>query len=338
MTTRRLLLLDAASLYYRAFYGVPDRRRDPQAPPNNAIRGLLDMTASLITRFDPSHLVMCWDDDWRPAFRVEAIPTYKAHRVATADPVTGPGAQSGAGTTGASWTSGASGVSGTGSEDTPPDLAPQVPAIIDVLAAVGIARVGAPGYEADDVIGSLAARYHGHLPIDVVTGDRDLFQLVDDSAPIRVVYTARGGVRDADVVDQAYLAAKYAVPTGRAYAEMATLRGDTSDGLPGVPGIGEKTAAALIAQFGSLDALRAAVDDGDPRLKGARRARLEAAADYLDVAPRVVDVATNVPLDVTPADLALPTAVADERALADLVERLDIDASATRLLTALTLR
>lgn len=328
MTTRRLLLLDAASLYYRAFYGLADRRRDPQAPPNNAIRGLLDMTASLITRFDPSHLVMCWDDDWRPAFRVEAIPTYKAHRVATADQTAEPGAGAGA----------AAGASGTGAEDTPPDLAPQVPAIIDVLAAVGIARVGAPGYEADDVIGSLAARYHGHLPIDVVTGDRDLFQLVDDSAPIRVVYTARGGVRDADVVDQAYLAAKYAVPTGRAYAEMATLRGDTSDGLPGVPGIGEKTAAALIAQFGSLDALRAAVDDGDPRLKGARRTRLEAAADYLDVAPRVVDVATNVPLHVTPADLALPTAIADERALADLVERLDVDASTTRLLTALSLR
>lgn len=311
MTTRRLLLLDTASLYYRAFYGVPDRRSRPDAPPNNAIKGLLDMTASLITRLEPSHLVMCWDDDWRPAFRVEAIPSYKAHRLAAGSP---------------------------DSEDTPEALGPQVPVIVELLAALGIARVGCPGYEADDVIGTLAARYHGHLPIDVVTGDRDLFQVVDDAAGIRVVYTARGGVRDADLVDEAYLAAKYGIATGRAYAEMAVLRGDTSDGLPGVAGIGEKTAAALLTEFGSLEALREAVDSGDPRLKGARRTRLEAASDYLDVAPRVVDVATNAPLDVQPADLALPTAVADPAALARLVERNDIATNVQRLLDALGIR
>lgn len=309
MTTRRLLLLDTASLYYRAFYGVPDRRSRPDAPPNNAVKGLLDMTASLVARLDPSHLVMCWDDDWRPAFRVEAIPTYKTHRLADGS---------------------------VDSEDTPDALAPQVPVIVDVLRALGIARIGCPGYEADDVIGTLVHRYAGQLPIDVVTGDRDLFQVVDDARQVRVVYTARGGVRDADLVDQAFLQAKYAVPSGPAYADLAVLRGDTSDGLPGVAGIGEKTGAALLAEFGDLAGLRAAVDSGDPRLKGVRRTRLEAASAYLDVAPKVVQVAPDAPLErAEPADLALPRTVADPALLGLLVEEFEIGTSVKRLLDTL---
>ena len=131
------------------------------------------------------------------------------------------------------------------------------------------------------------------MPVDIVTGDRDLFQLVDDANQVRVLYTARGGVRSPDLVDQAFLAEKYGVGTGAAYADMAVLRGDTSDGLPGVAGIGEKTAAKLITTYGTLEAIRAAIDEGDPALKGAQRARLEAAADYLDAAPRVVAVAKD---------------------------------------------
>ncbi|MCH8628380.1 5'-3' exonuclease [Arsenicicoccus piscis] len=305
---RKLLLLDAASLYYRAFYGVPDVRKDAAAPPSNALRGFLDMIATLVLAHRPTHLVACWDDDWRPAFRVDAIPTYKTHRLADGS---------------------------VEAEDTPDDLAPQVPAIVDVLSGLGIARLGAAGYEADDVIGTLVARFRGQLPIDVVTGDRDLFQVVDDAAGVRVLYTARGGVRDADVVDQTFLQTKYAVPTGRAYADMATLRGDTSDGLPGVTGVGEKTAAALIAEFGDLAGLRAAVDGGDPRIKGARRRNLEAAASYLDVAPVVVQVAQDAPLPVEPADLAVPTAVADPRLLSDVATRFGAASSVDRLLTAL---
>jgi 5'-3' exonuclease len=211
------MLLDAASLYFRAFYGVPTSVTTPDGRPINAVRGFLDMTARLLTTHGPDRLVACWDDDWRPAFRVAALPSYKAHRVAP-----------------------------EGGEEVPDELSPQVPVLIDVLAAAGIDRVGAPGYEADDVIGTLATRARG--PVDVVTGDRDLFQLVDDARGIRVLYTARG-IADIELVDEAAVAAKYGIP-GRAYADFAVLRGDPSDGLPGVAGVGAKTAAALINEFG----------------------------------------------------------------------------------------
>jgi len=305
---QRLMLLDSASLYFRAFFGVPDERSDPDAPRNNAIRGFLDMIASLVTTHRPTHLVACWDNDWRPAFRVDAIPSYKAHRVAELEE------------------------KGPDEEEVPDDLSPQVPVIVDALAALGIPRLGSDGYEADDVIGTLATTHRGVRPVDVVTGDRDLFQLVDDAAQIRVLYTARGGVRGADVVDQAFLAEKYAVPDGNAYADMSMLRGDTSDGLPGVAGIGEKTAAKLIETYGDLAGLRAAVDSGNPAIKGAQRTRLEAASDYLDVAPLVVRVARDAPLpDV---DLALPAAVADARLMSKIASEYGVTASFNRVLSA----
>jgi 5'-3' exonuclease len=306
MTSGRLMLLDSASLYFRAFFGVPDQRTDPAQPPTNALRGFLDMVASLITQFEPTHLVACWDNDWRPDFRVQAIPTYKTHRL----------------------------VDGSIEEEqVPDDLAPQVPAIVDALAALGIPRLGADGYEADDVIGTLTARHKGSMAVDVVTGDRDLFQLVDDAAGVRVVYTARGGVRDPDLVDQAFLAQKYAVATGAAYADMAVLRGDASDGLPGVAGIGEKTAAKLIEKYGSLVALRAAVDGGDPEIKGAQRTRLEAGAAYLDVAPEVVRVAPDAP--VADVDIARPTAVADAVLMSKVASEFGVASSFNRVLSAL---
>ena len=306
--TERLMLLDSASLYFRAFYGVPDRRRSPQEPPTNAVRGFLDMIATLVTTHRPTHLVACWDNDWRPAFRVEAIPTYKTHRLAAGSDV---------------------------AEETPEDLEPQVPVISEALQAVGIARLGADGYEADDVIGTLAHRASGTMPVDVVTGDRDLFQLVDDAAPVRVLYTARGGVRDADVVTQEFLQARYAVPTGQAYADMATLRGDTSDGLPGVPGIGEKTAATLINRYGDLAGLRRALTEGDPLLKGAQRTRLEAAGAYLDVAPTVVQVARDAP--VGEVDGLLPGEVADPVLLSRLAADYGLAGAFNRVLAALGL-
>ena len=301
----KLLLLDSASLYFRAFYGVPDQRKDSAEPPTNAVRGFLDMIASLVTTFQPTHLVACWDNDWRPKFRVDAIPTYKTHRLADGS---------------------------LEEEQVPDDLSPQVPVIRDALAALGIARVGADGYEADDVIGTLVHQHRGGMPVDVVTGDRDLFQLVDDAHGIRIVYTARGGVRDPDLVDQAFLAAKYAVPTGSAYADMAVLRGDTSDGLPGVPGIGEKTAAKLIERYGDLPTLLTAITDGDPVLKGAQRARLEAALSYLEVAPAVVRVAHDAP--VAEHDGALPTEVADVDLLGRLAEDYGLTNSFKRVLAA----
>ena len=302
----KLLLLDSASLYFRAFFGVPDQRKDPTTePPTNAVRGFLDMIASLVTTFEPTHLVACWDNDWRPKFRVDAIPTYKTHRLADGS---------------------------LEEEQVPEDLSPQVPVIRDALAALGIARVGADGYEADDVIGTLVHRHRGDMPVDVVTGDRDLFQLVDDAHAIRVVYTARGGVRDPDLVDQAFLATKYAVPTGRAYADMAVLRGDTSDGLPGVTGVGDKTAAKLIERYGDLATLIKAVTDGDPAIKGAQRTRLEEALSYLEVAPAVVRVAHDAP--VAAHDGTLPTEVADTDLLGRLAEDYGLTNSFKRVLTA----
>lgn len=303
----RLLLLDSASLYFRAFFGVPEVI-GPSGVPTNAVRGLLDMIASLVERGRPSHLVACWDNDWRPAFRVEAIPTYKSHRLTE----TGETADG---------------------EEVPDALSVQVPIIVDALAALGIARFGVDGFEADDVIGTLATTYRGVMPVDIVTGDRDLFQLVDDAHEIRVLYTARGGVRSPDLVDQGFIAEKYGVPNGDAYADMAVLRGDTSDGLPGVAGIGEKTAAKLITTYGTLAAVREAIANGDPALKGAQRARLEAASDYLDVAPKVVAVARDAA--VPDIDLALPTQVADPALMSRLALEHGLTSSFDRVLSAL---
>lgn len=302
----RLLLLDSASLYFRAFYGVPPRAAVPSGLQTNAVAGFLDMIATLVGRYRPSHLVACWDDDWRPQWRVDAIPTYKAHRVSE-DPGEG--------------------------EEVPDELSPQVPVIAAALEAVGIARVGAAHYEADDVIGTYAMRYRGVMPVDVVTGDRDLFQLVDDASDTRVLYTARGGVRDPDVITQSFLEEKYGVSTGDAYVDMAALRGDTSDGLPGVKGIGEKTAATLIRDFGSLAGVREALAAGDPAIKGARRTRLEEASAYLDVAPLVVRVAHDVP--VGDVDIRLPSDIADPAAMSRLAVEHGLTSPFDRIATAL---
>jgi 5'-3' exonuclease len=303
--TQRLMLLDSASLYFRAFYGVPDQRRTPDEPPTNAVRGFLEMIASLVVTHRPTHLVACWDNDWRPAFRVNAIPTYKTHRLSEGSTV---------------------------QEESPEDLTPQVPLIVDALRALGIARVGSNGYEADDVIGTLTHRARGRQPVDVVTGDRDLFQLVDDEAGVRILYTARGGVRDPDVVTQEFLQSKYSVGTGQAYADMATLRGDTSDGLPGVAGIGEKTAATLINRYGDLAGLRRALAEGDPQIKGAQRTRLEAASAYLDVAPTVVQVALDAPMP--DFDASLPREVADLTLLSSLASVYGLTSPINRVLSA----
>ncbi len=305
-----LLLLDTASLYFRAFFGVPDTVRAPDGTPVNAIRGLLDMIATLVADHHPTRVVACWDDDWRPAFRVEAIPSYKAHRVAGPD----------------------------GAEIVPEALTAQVPVIADVLAAVGVARLGAPGFEADDVIGTLVARELARPAgerdaVEIVTGDRDLFQLVDDAAGVRVLYTQRG-IRDLGVIDEARLAERYGVPDGAAYADMAVLRGDPSDGLPGVAGIGEKTAAALLRRYGSLDGVLAALGHVDPGITTAQRRRLHEAADYLAVAPVVVRVARDAP--VANVDDRVPTAPRDPERLAELAERWGLGGSLERLVAVLT--
>jgi 5'-3' exonuclease len=304
----RLLLLDTASLYFRAYYGVKDPQPAADGTPTNAVRGLLDMVSTLLTRFEPTHLAACWDNDWRPAFRVQAIPSYKAHRL----------------------------VEGSEHEEEgPAELGVQVPILRRVLESVGVPVLGVDGFEADDVIGTLAHRHSPTMSVDVVTGDRDLFQLVDDEAGVRVAYTARFGVRGAELITQDELWQRYAVRSGAAYADMACLRGDTSDGLPGVKGIGDKTAAQLIQKYGSLARLRRAVADGDRAITGARRANLEAAGAYLDAAPGVVRVVLDAP--VAEVDLHLPREVADPGALSQDVQTYGIGGSVGRLLGALAL-
>ncbi|MET9952541.1 5'-3' exonuclease [Streptomyces sp. NPDC006339] len=299
------MLLDTASLYFRAYFGVPDSVRAPDGTPVNAVRGLLDFIGRLVQDHRPDDLVACWDDDWRPQWRVDLIPSYKAHRVAVETP------------------------SGPDVEEVPDTLSPQVPVIVEVLEALGIARVGAAGFEADDVIGTLTERAEG--PVDIVTGDRDLFQLVDDERGVRVLYP-RKGVGDCDLVDAELIRTKYGVRPDQ-YADMAALRGDTSDGLPGVKGIGEKTAAQLITEYGDLAGVRAAAVDRRSRLTPAKRRGIVEAAAYLDVAPAVVRVARDVPLPEFSA--ALPKAPRDPAALSALVERWGLGGAVGRLLPVL---
>jgi 5'-3' exonuclease len=295
-----LMLLDTAALYYRAFYGVPDTLTAPDGTPVNAIRGLLDMIARLVRARPPGALVACLDADWRPAFRVAAIPSYKTHRARP-----------------------------DGTEEEPPALTPQIPVIKEVLRAMGIATAAAAGFEADDVIGTLTARSTG--PVDVVTGDRDLFQLVDDRRPVRIVYTARG-LTKLDVVDEAAVTQRYGIP-GRAYADFAVLRGDPSDGLPGVPGVGDKTAAALVQAFGSIGAIIDALDRGHGGFPKGSRAKLAAARDYLAVAIPVVRVAPDAPVPEVSGEL--PAAAADPARLAALDERWDLGSSLRRASSSL---
>lgn len=276
-TANRLLLLDTASLYFRAFYGVPDSLRAPDGTPVNALRGLLDFVARLVADYRPDALAACWDDDWRPAWRVELLPTYKAHRVeeeVSDDPDV---------------------------EETPDLLSPQVPLIAEALTLLGIAVVGAEEYEADDVIGTLSRRWDG--PVDIVTGDRDLFQLVDDARGRRVLYTARGVGKHEQITDDV-IVAKYGVRPDQ-YVDFAVLRGDPSDGLPGISGVGDKTAAALVREYESLAKIREAAEDRWSDLKPRVRRNIGEGGSYLDVAPTVVRVASDAP--VGSPDLRLGT-------------------------------
>lgn len=316
MGERRIMLLDTASLYFRAFYGVPDTFRAADGTPVNALRGLLDFISRLVAGYSPSHLACCWDNDWRPAWRVELIPSYKAHRVA------------GAGQTVVAEMATSSDTSG---EQAPDDLAVQVPLILAVLDSLGIAVVGKDGYEADDVLGTLAST--APMPVDVVTGDRDLFQLVDDGRSVRVLYIARG-VGKHEQVDEAWVRAKYGVPAS-AYVDYATMRGDASDGLPGVAGIGDKTAASLLNSYGSLEGILAAASDAHTKISGSVRSKLGAAIDYLAVAPAVVAVVRDLDLDVDWDDLLLPQVPKDSARFTELAELLELGGSADRILASL---
>jgi 5'-3' exonuclease len=258
--------------------------------------------ATLIRGRRPNRVICALDADWRPAWRVRLLPSYKAHRLAP----------------------------GGGQEEVVPDgLVPQIPVILDLLAALGIPALGAAGYEADDVLGTLATREPG--PVEVVSGDRDLFQLVDDGKPVRLLYCGRG-VAKLEVFDDAAVRAKYGVPAA-GYADFAALRGDPSDGLPGVAGVGEKTAARLVSRYGDLAGIRAATGDPQAGFAPGLRAKLVAAGDYLDVAPTVVRVARDIALP--DLDATLPTAPADPERLLSLADTWNLAGPTKRLVDAI---
>lgn len=292
------MLLDSASMYFRAYHGIPDKVTAPDGTPVNAVRGFLDNIGYLVRTRRPGSIVACMDASWRPAFRVAAVPSYKAHRVKYGDV-----------------------------EEVPPALIPQVPVIEECLDALGIARVGVHGYEADDVIGTLAAAAPG--PVEVVSGDRDLFQVVDDTRGVRVLYIGRG-VSKLQVVDDEWLRVKYGI-TGATYADFALLRGDPSDGLPGVSGVGERTAADLVTTYGSVEAMLAKLDAGE--LPKGTAAKIGGAADYLRAAGLVVRVAVDA--EIPAHDPALPSVPADPERLVKLSERWGLDSPLNRVLTAL---
>jgi 5'-3' exonuclease len=292
------MLVDAPAIWYRAFHGVPDSVRSPQDEPINAVRGFLDLVGRVVREQRPARLVCAVDLDWRPAFRVDAVPSYKSHRALA-----------------------------NGAEAEPEGLAEQVGVILEVLAALGVAVSGAEGYEADDVLGTLATREPG--PVDVVTGDRDLLQLVDDDKPVRVLYA----VEKMKPYDEAAVSAKHGIP-GRAYADFAVLRGDPSDGLPGVKGVGEKTAAALVSRFGSIEGILAALSSGtEDGFPAGARAKLEAALDYLAVAPAVSRVVRDLP--IPQLDDALPRSPRHPETLVTLSDRWGLDSPLDRFLSAL---
>jgi 5'-3' exonuclease len=292
------MLIDAASLYFRAFYAVPESITTPDGRPVNAVRGYLDMTASLLDRRRPRRLVSCLDLDWRPAFRVELIPSYKAHRVAPA-----------------------------GGELVPDTLAPQVPMLLAVLDALGLGCAGAEGFEADDVIATIAAREEAS--VDIVTGDRDLLALATDR--VTVLYTGKG-IAKLEAMGPDEVAAKYGVPAAH-YADFAVLRGDPSDGLPGVPGVGEKTAAALVARFGRVEDIVAAAQRGDDGFPAGAAGKVRAAVDYLAVAPAAVRGRTDAPVHEVDDELRSEPRDADR--LAALAEEYGIANSVTRIRQAI---
>jgi len=223
-------------MFFRAFYAIPQTMKGPDGTLINAVRGTLDNLARYITDRRPQHVAFTTDEDWRPDWRVDLIPSYKEHR--TGEPI-------------------------------PPALIPQVPVILDSLAAVGVDVVGLEGYEAEDIIASLATKVSP--PIEVASGDRDLFSLVRGRDVI-VLYPEKGGIA---VVDEAEVERRYSIP-GQSYADYAILRGDPSDGLPGLAGVGNKKAADLVRRYGSVAAM---IEAGIFR---------DSDAEYLEKAQRVV--------------------------------------------------
>ena len=295
-----LLLIDSASLWYRAYYGMPDTMVAPDGTPVNAIRGFLDMTARLVSTYNPDRIVACLEGDWRPTWRTDLFPGYKANRVDE-----------------------------SGEEEEPDTLGPQIPVLLDLLDLFSIPMVGVDDYEADDLIATFSKNEKG--PIHIVTGDRDLFQLVDDKRKVRVIYLAKGFSQQ-EIVDLKWIENKYGIP-GERYALFAMIRGDASDGLPGVRGIGEKGAAVIANTFTTIEEALSAAKADDDRLTPLLRKRLIEGSEYIAIAPKLVHCALDVPLPQM--EIKVPTSPADLSEIYAMKEEYGLGASVDRLIAAL---
>ena len=288
------LLIDGSSLAYRAYHAITEILAPDGITATNAVHGFLNFVSRLITDRRPARLHVALDADWRPAFRVEALPAYKAHRVA-------------------------------GPDDPADPVEPQIALIIEILEAYGISTAQCEGFEAEDAIAAIAKKTTGR--VEVVTGDRDLFALAR-YPHVRVLYTLRG-VSELANVDQAWINAKYGIPGDR-YMDYAILRGDPSDGLPGVAGIGEKTASDLLRRYGSLDGILTA-----PDLSPSVRVKLTRSAEYLVGARRVVALAEDCPVEG--GDGTIPTGPAQPDQVRALVDRYALAGPVDRLNAAVRL-
>lgn len=295
-----LMLLDSASLWYRAYFGMPDTLVSPTGQPVNAIRGYLDMTSRLLVKYQPNRIVACLEGDWRPSWRVELFPDYKLNRLDE-----------------------------EGAEEEPDTLGPQIPILLDVLDALGIPLLGVDDYEADDLMATFSVKQPG--PVRIVTGDRDLFQLADDERDVKIVYLAKG-ISNHDLVDLKWIQDKYQIPGDR-YALFAMIRGDSSDGLPGIKGIGEKGAMVIANLFKTMPEVMQAAAGADERLSANIGKKLLESSQYAAIAPKLVGCALDVA--IPEMEISMPKKPKSLEKIIKLKDEFGLGASIDRIMSAL---
>jgi 5'-3' exonuclease len=278
-------------MMYRAFFAMRETgvfTRDGR--PIQAVHGYLDMVTKLIVDRRPDEVVNVYDHDWRPVARTDIYADYKGNRLPD-----------------------------------PEDLPPQFVILRQVLDLTGLVQAQTEGWEAEDAIGAFCADADDADRIGIVSGDRDLIQLVRDPV-VKLLFTVRG-VSELLELDEAGVLGKYEVPADR-YAEFAILRGDPSDGLPGVRGVGAKTARDLVLAYPSIEAMLAAAEAGKMTIKPGVRARLVESRDYLDAMARIVPINSTAPLSIWAGDR-------DDAALTELGAELGLKGPVQRLMAAL---
>lgn len=274
----KLAIIDGSSLLYRAFYALPPTMTSPDGVPTNAVYGFLRMLLSLYRELDPAYVAVTFDKD-RQTFRMEMYDGYKATR-----------------------------------KPAPAELVPQFDLILEVMHVMGVAVYSLSGYEGDDVLGTLSARYEKELPVAIVTGDRDALQLASDRT---TVYLTQKGISSMSEMTPKAVEEKYGI-TPSQVIDMKALMGDTADNIPGVPGIGEKTALKLLTQYKTLDNLYAHVDE----IKGAQGKKLAAGKDMAYLSYKLAAIKRDVPMETTLEEMAQPVHISEMK---ELFSRLGIN-------------